>query len=86
MRAMTKTKGLSKEEAPRFKLTEEESTNLKGREKFSEYILDLVRRDIGMYLSEVVYPRLGITKDQKAEISEDREWINVTPKIIIPKN
>lgn len=70
----------------KLKLTEEESTNLKGREKFSEYILDLVRRDIAIYLQEVIYKRLGITKDQKAEISEDREWIEVTSKIVTEKN
>ena len=85
MKAMTNQNKSSKE-APRLKLTEEEATNLKHREKFSEYILDLVRRDIGMYLHEVVYKRLGITEDQKVELSEDREWLTVTPRIIVPKN
>jgi hypothetical protein len=74
----------TKTEAPRYKLTEDESNNLKGREQFSGYLQDLIQRDIAMYLANDIYKRLGITKDQKAEISEDREWITVAPRIIMP--
>jgi len=67
----------------KYKLTTDEVNNLKGREKFAEYILDLIQRDIAMYLTQQIYKRLNLPTDSKAQISEDKEWLEVSPKIII---
>lgn len=61
----------------KYKLTDEEINNLKGRERFSQYIIDLVQRDIAMYLSQEIYKRLNLPADTSGKISEDREWLEV---------
>jgi hypothetical protein len=80
---MTKTKSLNTKE---YSLTTEEVQNLKGREKFTSYILDLVQRDIAIYMSQVVYKRLGLTPDTNAKLSEDstKLIVDTSPKIIMP--
>jgi hypothetical protein len=88
MKKTTQTKDQKPMTNPKksYSLTEEETGNLMGREKFSTYIMDLVQRDIGLYLSQVIYKRLDLSPDTKAEISQDRKTLLVddTPKIIIP--
>ena len=70
----------------KFKLTPEEVNNLKGREKAIDYMLDLIKRDINMYLYLDVVPRLGLPEDGKYNLSPDREWLHVEEesKIILP--
>ncbi len=67
----TKTKASSK-----FHLNEDEIQNLKGRDKFRGYILDLVQRDIQMYLYSVILLRLGL-QGKSVKLSEDFEWVEV---------
>jgi hypothetical protein len=73
----------------KFKLSEEETKNLKGREQAIDYVVDLIKRDINMYLYMDVVPRLGLSQDGKYELTPDREWLHVTEeapkaKLILP--
>lgn len=74
----TKTQDLSK-----FHLTADETTNLKGREKFVGYVQDLVKRDIQMYIYSVVLPRMGV-KSTNIKVDKDFQWIEVLPTIVGP--
>lgn len=69
-----------------YQLAEDEVQNLKGREKFAGYILDLVERDVAVYMTQVIFKRLNLPMDTKAKISEDSKQLIVddSPKIIIP--
>lgn len=69
-----------------YQLATDEVQNLKGREKFAGYILDLIERDVAIYMSQVIYKRLGLSPDTKSKISEDSTQLIVdnSPKIIIP--
>ena len=71
-----------------YSLTLEETANLKGRDKMADYILDLIHRDIGMYLTQEIYGRLGIPYNTKSEISEDKTklYVDNSPKIILPND
>jgi hypothetical protein len=68
----------------KYSLTEEETKNLGGRDYMLEYIVDLVKRDVGIYLTQVIYKRLGLPFNTKSTISEDRKSLEVdlTPDII----
>lgn len=68
----------------KFKLTEEEKTNILGREKAIDYMLDLIKRDINMYMYMDIMPRLGLEKEG-ATLSADREWLEVEEKSTIIK-
>jgi len=68
-------------EPKKYKLSQDEVANIKGRRKFVDYIMDLVDRDVAMYMYTTVYQRLGI-KDVKTELSEDGEWLIETPQIV----
>jgi hypothetical protein len=74
----------------KFKLTPQEVNSVKGREKAIDYMLDLIKRDINMYLYMDVVPRLGLDNEGEYELSPDREWIHTVDekesKIILPKN
>lgn len=80
---MTKT-----EKSSKYHLTDAEVKNLKGREMAIDYLIDLIKRDINMYLYMDVVPRLGLDPNGKYTLSEDRQWLEVTeePKIIVPDN
>ena len=69
----------------KFKLTEQERNNLIGRERAIEFIIDLIQRDINMYLYMDIVPRLGLDQKGKYTLSKDREWLEVTEesKIIV---
>lgn len=79
----------------KFHLTDEETKNLRGREMAIDYILDLIKRDINMYLYMDIVPRLGLDQNGKYTLSKDRTWLEVTEaegaeersesKIIIPE-
>lgn len=63
--------------------------NLKGREMAVDYVQDLIKRDIGMYLQFDVFKRLGIKESVPFQLSEDREWLELLepePKIITTAN
>ena len=53
----------------------------------SEYVLDLIQRDVAMYLAQVIYKRLDLAPDVKSEISADRKTliVDTSPKLIVPK-
>lgn len=68
-----------------FSLSTEETNNLIGRERALDYIADLIKRDINMYIYMDIVPRLGLPKDGKYTLSQDRKTLEVTeeePKII----
>ena len=78
---------VKKDSSKKYKLTSEEVKNLKGREMAVDYLQDLIKRDIGMYLQFDVFKRLGIESNVPFQLSEDREWVELTeekPKIIVP--
>ncbi len=69
----------------KYELTKEEKDNMLGREKFLGYMEDLIKRDMNIYLHEVVLARLKI--DPKTfTTSKDFEYIEVEDAIITPKN
>lgn len=61
----------------KFHLTEDEKNNLLGRNKFKEYILDVVTRDIGMYVYSNILTRLKLPPTTKFSVSEDGVWLEV---------
>lgn len=66
----------------KFSLTSEETKNLKGREMAIDYILDLIKRDINMYMYMDIVPRLGLDPKGTYILSEDRTELEVETKII----
>lgn len=62
----------------KYKLTDEETKNIKGRELSIEYLQDLIQRDIGMYVQFDIMKRLDIEPNKKFQISKDRKWIEVS--------
>lgn len=68
----------------KYKLTADEISNLKGREKMAAYMIDLIQRDIAMYLSQYIYKRLDLAPDTSAELSEDKEWLITKDTIVKP--
>jgi hypothetical protein len=50
------------------------------------YISVLVKRDVGIYLTQVIYKRLDLPFDTRSSISEDRKTliVDTTPKILVP--
>ena len=71
----------------RLFLSKEEQDNLRGRKTFFGYIVDLVERDINIYLSEVVAKRLDINlSENDLKLAEDASYVELVPKLSLPKN
>lgn len=69
-----------------YKLTPEETKNIKFRRTVMDYMTQAVHDELGQYLYSQILPRLKL-KDVKVEISEDGETITeiVDPPKIITK-
>lgn len=61
-------------EPKKYKLTPEETKNIKFRRTVMDYMTQAVHDELGQYLYSQILPRLKL-KDIKVEISEDGEWI-----------
>lgn len=69
----------------KYQLTQEQTNNFIGREKAMDYVIDLFKRDINLYLYTEVIPKLGLDQKGNYQLSPDRTWLEVTPSEIITK-
>lgn len=69
-----------------YQLSEDEVNNLKGRDRMADYVLDLIQRDINMFLVAEIFKRLNLPMTTKCKISDDRTQliVDTSPEIIIP--
>ncbi len=79
-------KTFSENKEKKLFLTDEERNNIIGRHKFIEYLLDLIKKDITLYLREVVCARLGVSDKSFVTLSEDCSYLTIgeEKKIIVP--
>lgn len=68
----------------KYHLTKEEKDNMLGREKFLGYVDDLIKRDMNIYLHEVVLQRLKINP-KTFTTSPEFDWLEIEEEIK-PKN
>lgn len=74
---------MATEETKQYSFSKEEFANLKGRDAVASqhrFIVNLIERDMDLYVEEVVKKRLGLTSEDVVQYDLDKQTLVVLPK------
>lgn len=64
-----------------YTLSKEEKDRLVAIRNVSNYLVDLIRGDMNMFVADVIKPRLAIAKDVNVTVDIDKGNIIVVPEV-----